>query len=405
MIQFMVFLVLVFVVSLISVRLEGTIITGAMIFTLAGAASYFFLPLLQQKLPAATSVQIPSSVILALGEVTLAIILFGDATRISIRQAIAASPISGRLLLIGMPLTILLGTLVTFAWFRGAMPFWEAAILAAVLAPTDASLGAVVVNSPRVPARIREALSVESGLNDGLSMPFFVLSLSLAGYELHHTMPWLQYALMQIGMGLLVGLALGWLGGKFIAWSDRHRWMHEGAHLMALLSLAVLAWALAGSVNGNGFIAAFIAGVALRWTYDATIRHTEEFEESWGNFLVYFVFFAFGLLAAPKLPLITPAIWLYGVLSLTVIRMLPVAVSLMGLHLRPATVLYLGWFGPRGLASIVLGLIYLEEASIIQVNPIILLAVIATVLLSIIAHGVTAAPFSHLYARSIANSV
>ncbi len=401
----MVFLVLVFAVSLVAVRMEDTIITGAMIFTLAGMASYFTIPLLQQKLPAATSIQIPTSVILRLGEVTLAIILFADATRISIRQAIAASPISGRLLLIGMPLTILLGSLLTFTWFRGAIPFWEAAILATVLAPTDASLGAVVVNSPRIPTRIREALSVESGLNDGLSMPFFVLFLSLAGYELHHTMSWFQYALMQIGMGALVGLILGWLGGKLIAWSDRRHWMHEGAHLVALLSLAVLAWALAGSVNGNGFIAAFIAGAALRWTHDATIRHTEEFEESWGNFLVYFVFFAFGLLAAPKLPFITPSIWLYGVLSLTAIRMIPVALSLIDAHLDLPTILFLGWFGPRGLASIVLGLIYLEETSIIQVNPIILLAVIATVLLSILAHGVTAAPFSHLYARSIANSV
>ncbi len=283
------------------------------------------------------------------------------------------------------------------------MPFWVAAILATVLAPTDASLGAVVVNSPRVPARIREALSVESGLNDGLSMPFFVLFLSLAGYELHHTMPWLQYALMQIGMGLLVGLALGWLGGKFIAWSERHHWMHEGTHLVALLSLAVLAWALANSVNGNGFIAAFIAGAALRWTYDATIEHSEEFEESWGHLLVYFIFFAFGLLAAPKLPLITPSIWFYGVLSLTAIRMIPVALSLIGAHIDLPTTLFLGWFGPRGLASVVLGLIYLEETSLVNINATILLAVIATVLLSVIAHGITAAPFTHLYARSVAD--
>lgn len=402
MIQLITFLMLVFVVSLVSDRLTGTILTGAIIFTLAGIASFFLFPYIEAQFNMVSARPITNDIMLQLGEITLAIVLFGDATRISFRQAITASPISARLLIIGMPLTILLGAFITFGWFQSDLSFWEAAILATILAPTDASLGAAVLNNTMVPERIREALSVESGLNDGLSMPFFVLFLGLAGYEPHAgATNWLQFTLMQIGLGVLIGALLGWLGGRAIAWSDRHDWMHEGTHLIAMLSLAVLAWAFANSVGGNGFIAAFIAGASLRWAYDDAVQHAEDFEQSWAHLFVYFVFFAFGLLAAPRLTMITPAIWLYGALSLTVIRMIPVAISLIGAKLKPASILYLGWFGPRGLASVVLGLIYLEEATDFKANPTILLSVIATVILSVIAHGVTAAPFSDLYARYI----
>jgi NhaP-type Na+/H+ or K+/H+ antiporter len=293
--------------------------------------------------------------------------------------------------------------LPTYGLFDEVLPFWEAAILATILAPTDASLGAVVVNSPLVPQRIREALSVESGLNDGLSMPFFVLFLALAGYEMHgHSHTWVQFTVMQIGFGVLVGFIVGWLGGKLMNWSERKNWMHEGAHLIALLALAVLAWGLANSVGGNGFIAAFVAGSTLRWAYNNAIDYAEEFEDSWGHLLVYFIFFAFGMLAAPWLENITPTIWLYGILSLTLVRMVPVALALSGSKLRPGTILYMGWFGPRGLASVVLGMIYLEELTLLNINQSIILAVIATVLLSVLAHGVSAAPLSQIYARYLA---
>ena len=402
MIELILFLLLVVAVSLVAERMQRTILTGPMVFTLAGVAAFFLSPALLAHLPRVTSVSIPQSIILSLGEITLAIVLFGDAIRISFRQAIAASPLSARLLLLGMPLTIVLGTLISWSWFGAALPFWEAAILAVVLAPTDASLGAAVVNNPRVPERIREALSIESGLNDGLSMPFFVLFLGLAGYELEgHSAVWIHYALMQIGYGVLVGLLVGLIGGRLMAWSDRRGWMHEGTHLIVLLSLAVLAWTLAGAVGGNGFIAAFVGGASLRWANDAVVHYAEEFEDSWGHLLVYFIFFAFGLLAAPKLASITPRVWLYAVLSLTVVRMLPVALAMYRARLRLPSILFLGWFGPRGLASVVLGLIYLEETGLLQANPHILLAVIATVLLSVVAHGVTAAPLSQRYARYV----
>jgi NhaP-type Na+/H+ or K+/H+ antiporter len=402
MIELIIFLLLVFAISLIAEPLNGTVITGPMVFTLAGVAAFFMVPSLMAHLPEATSAPITNELVLRLGEVTLAIVLFGDATRISIREVVSSSPLSARLLLIGMPLTILLGMGITYLWFGGRLPIWQAAILATILAPTDASLGAVVVNSEKVPARIREALSIESGLNDGLSMPFFVLFLGLAGYAAHGESTWLIFTVKQIGLGVLVGVLIGWAGGRLMAGASRRNWMHEGTHLIALLSLAVLAWSIADGVGGNGFIAAFVSGASLRWAWDTAAQYAEEFEESWGHLLVYFIFFAFGLLAAPRLSSLSPIFWLYALLSLTVVRMLPVALALVGSKMRPATVLFLGWFGPRGLASVVLGLIYLEETTVLRANTDILLAVIATVLLSITAHGVTAAPFSNLYARYMA---
>jgi len=395
-----IFLVLVFVVSLVARRLEDTVITGPMIFTFAGVGAYFLSTLVGHHLPDAASLESSNSILLTLAEMTLAIVLFSDATRLSIKQVIADGDLPARLLVIGMPLTIVLGTLIGFLMFGKSLLFWEAAILAVILAPTDASLGAVVVNSKQVPFRIREALSVESGLNDGLSMPFFVLFLALAGFESQgHFDAWISFTLMQIGLGTAVGFVIGWVGGKLMRWSDGRNWMHKETHMVAMLALAVLSWGIANSVGGNGFISAFIAGAAFRSTFKVATKYTEGFEEAWGHLLVYFIFFFFGILSAPRLTQISLTIWVYAALSLTVVRMLPVAISMWKAKLRPGTVLYIGWFGPRGLASVVLGMIYLEEVSPSLANPSLIYAVTATVLLSVLAHGISAAPLSNLYAR------
>lgn len=403
MIQILIFLILVFLYSLISKRVEKSIITGPMVFTLAGIGAYFVAPAISAHFPGISSIlNIANPTILIIGELTLAVILFSDATRISFRDTIAENMLPGRLLGIGMPLTILTGALVAVILLPD-LPIWEAAILATVLAPTDASLGAAVVESKLVPPRIREALTVESGLNDGLSMPFLVLFIALAGFELHgRGQPWLVFAAEQIGLGVLVGLAIGGVGGKLIPSFVCRGWIADGAKQIAMLSLAILAWLAADAIGGNGFIAAFVAGGTLRMGYSHADKHMDEFMEGGGDLLIYFVFFYFGLVAAPWLPYITLTVWLYGILSLTLVRMLPVALSMRGRKLQPVSVLFMGWFGPRGLASIVLGLIYLEELTVISVNSSILLAMIATVLLSIYAHGISANPAIKLYARRMA---
>lgn len=397
MILFAIFLTLVLLFSLVSGRAEKSVITGPMVFTAAGLLVYF-------ALPEISTLEITSPAVLVVAELTLAVVLFSDATHLSPRRVMRETQLPARLLGIAMPLTIVAGTLVALA-LATDVPLWEAAILATILAPTDASLGAAVVQSKLVPARIREALEVESGLNDGLSMPFLVLFIALAGVELHGGgNPWWVFTVQQIGFGVLAGLGIGLLGGWLMTQAQARGWIAGKAKQLAMLALAVLAWWLADHVlGGNGFIAAFVAGGAVRFSYEGAHQHMAHFDESWSDLLLYFIFFAFGLMGAPALSRIPGFMWLYALLSLTVVRMAPVAISMIGTKLRPASVLFMGWFGPRGLASVVLGMVYLKEVTGIDANSKIVLAMIATVVLSVVAHGVSAHPAIKLYARQMAD--
>ena len=202
---------------------------------------------------------------------------------------------------------------------------------------------------------------------------------------------------------MLAGLGIGLLGGLLMTRAEGRGWMAQRAVKLAMLALAVLSWGLAEhALGGNGFIAAFVAGGTLRMRSEDAHQHMSRFDEAWGELLIYMVFFAFGVIVAPELGNITGQLWLYALLSLSIVRLLPVALSLMGTKLQPASVLFVGWFGPRGLASIVLGLVYLESQTRLTVNSTIVLAMIATVLLSVLAHGVSANPAIRLYTRQVA---
>jgi NhaP-type Na+/H+ or K+/H+ antiporter len=390
-----VFLILVFLYSLVSERALKTIITAPIVFTTAGLVLAFSLPELSE-------VEVKNKTILVIGEITLAVVLFADATRISLSKVRRESQLPGRLLGIGMPLTIMAGTLVALLLFT-EFSLWEAAILATILAPTDASLGAAVVNSKRVPARIRQALNVESGLNDGLSVPLLMLFVALTRVESpSEDTSWILYTAQQIGFGLLVGAALGYLASWLLRQADRRRWITKGAQQLALLSLALLSWWLAEKVlHGNGFIAAFTAGAVVRLGFENAREHMIDFNEAWGDLLVYFVFYFFGMLAAQDLMNISLPIWVYAILSLTLVRMLPVWISMIRSRLHSSSVLFLGWFGPRGLASVVLGLIFLAEKADLPGESLIVMTVVATVLLSVYAHGISSAPAINVYARQV----
>ena len=332
------------------------------------------------------------------------VVLFSDATHLNLRKVMRETLIPARLLAIGMPLTMVAGTLTALLLFTDAS-LWEAAILATILAPTDASLAATVVKSKLVPARIRQALEVEGGLNDGIATPFLILFIMLSGIALHdQDQSWLTFAVRQVGFGVVGGVVVGLLGGWLMTRAERRNLITADAKQLALLALAVLSWGLTDHLlGGNGFIAAFVAGSFLHLSYDNARAQMAEFDEAWRDLLVYFVFFAFGLMAGRALPNMTGTIWLYALLSLTVVRMLPVALSLIGTRLQPATVLFMGWFGPRGLASVVLGMVYLEEVTDISANSTIVLAMAATVLLSVLAHGISANPLIKLFAGRLTN--
>jgi sodium/hydrogen antiporter len=395
MVDLVVLAAVVFAFGLVSRRLEGTVLTAPLVFVAAGVVlGPAGLGLVEFNLDEHT--------VLLLGEIALAIVLFTDAASTNLSSLRQNERLPLQLLGIGMPLTIALGTVVA-ALMLTDLTFWEAAIVGTVLAPTDAALGQAVVSNPRVPVRVRHALNVEAGLNDGLSVPFLALFLTLAvaQEELQPASYWIRFALEQIGFGVLVGVGVGLVGGWLVSRASRRGWMTDSFQRLALLALALIAWALADQIGGNGFIAAFVGGLAVGPTVEHVGERLIRFTEAEGQLLNLSVFFVFGVLV---IGLIQPSSWevaLYALLSLTVIRMFPVALSLLGTHLRGVSVLFMGWFGPRGLASIVLGLIVVAEAPMLAGREEIELVVALTVLFSVLLHGVTAAPLSAAYARRV----
>ncbi len=334
-------------------------------------------------------------------EVTLVLVLFTDAARMDLRQLRRDHDLPIRLLLVALPLTIVLGA-ATAALLFPAVGLVMAALIAAVLAPTDAALGQAVVTDTRVPIRVRQALNVESGLNDGIVLPVVLILAAIAGAGHHGGAEndagfWVRFVGLQLLLGPAVGVAVGVVGGRLIDWAATTDHMGEAFQGLSALGLAALSFAAAELVGGNGFIAAFAGGLA----FGATIRHacTElfNFAEAEGQLLVLITFAIFGATMLPvALANTSAAVLLYAVLSLTLIRIVPTAISLAGSRISPATVLFLGWFGPRGLASVLFALVVIEETSLADANR--FQAVIFwTVALSIVAHGITAAPAAARY--------
>jgi NhaP-type Na+/H+ or K+/H+ antiporter len=390
-----IFISLLFFYSLISHRLEKTIITAPILFTAAGMLTLLAMPQLRDwNLLSRES-------FLVVAEIGLVLLLFTDASRTDLGVLKSIRNLPTRLLSTGMLLTILLGGLAAAVIFR-QLSLWEAGILAAILAPTDAGLGQVIVNSERVPMRIRQALNVEAGLNDGLSVPFMLFFIALAGVagqsrSAHLT----QFIVEQLGYGAFIGIGIGLIGGWLLSIASRKNWMEQSLQRLGVVVLPLLCAIASEAVGASMFIAAFVAGLAVQVFFKAAGKHSVEFTEEWGQLVNLFVFFMFGLIVARSWSQFTLSCVLYAVLSLTVIRMLPVAIALKGTRLSVATVLFMGWFGPRGLASIVLGLVYLEQNAQHLGESTIRLAVMMTVMLSIFAHGLTAMPGINLYAQRI----
>jgi NhaP-type Na+/H+ or K+/H+ antiporter len=391
-----VFVSLLFLYSLVSRRLERTVVTGPIVFTAAGMLVWL-------ALPGPISLRGDAGIFLHLAEIGLVLLLFSDASRTDLRVLRSIGNLPARLLSVGMLLTILLGAVAARLVFPD-LSTWEAGILAAILAPTDAGLGQVIVNSPRVPLRIRQALNVEAGLNDGLAVPFLLFFIALAAAGAEGTSASLaRFVGQQLGLGVLVGAGIGLLGGAALAVAFRREWIGKSFEQIGVVALPLLCLLASDAVGASMFIAAFVAGLVVHVWFKEAGPHSVEFTEEWGQLVNFSVFFLFGLLVAQAWPQFGLAAALYAVLSLTIVRMLPVAISLVGTGLSHASVAFMGWFGPRGLASIVLGLVYLEEEIRAPGEATIRLVVMATVALSIFAHGMTAVPGINLYARKLAS--
>jgi NhaP-type Na+/H+ or K+/H+ antiporter len=378
----------------ISARLDGTSITAPMVFTAAGlVVGVEALGLVD---PSATGMEVKT-----LAEATLAVVLFSDASRIDLRALRQTLGIPTRLLGIGLPLTILAGFVAALA-VLGDLAWPEALVLAIILAPTDAALGQSVVTSPRLPVRVRQSLNVESGLNDGICVPLFLIALAVAEAEdgaIGHGAA-VELVLEKIGYGILGGALAGAAAAVVIVYAGGRRLVSAQWLQVVPLAGAMLAFGLAEAIGGSGFIAAFVGGMIFGGIRRRRGGEVSYLLEQAGALLAAVTFVVFGaVLLGPAIGDLTWQIALYAFLSLTLVRMLPVAISMLGTGAKRPTVAFLGWFGPRGAASIVFALLLLEEEGGLPNQELILTVVFVTVGLSVLAHGASAAPLANRYAN------
>jgi sodium/hydrogen antiporter len=380
-------------VAAVSRRLSGTPITPAILFVAFGL-------LVGPKVLDGIDVSSSSEVVRTLAETTLALVLFSDASRIDLGALRRTVDVPVRLLGFGLPLTILLGAVAAVAVF-GQLTTAEALILAVVLAPTDAALGQAVVTEPRVPQRIRQGLNIESGLNDGICVPLLFAAVAIADVESEISGGRSPGTLLveELGYGVVGGVVAGLLIAVIVTQAGRRDLIATAWRQVIPAAGAALAYGIASALDGSGFIAAFVAGMVFRLALGRDPEEINQLTEEVGLVLNGITFVLFGaILLGPALAELDWHLVLYAILSLTLVRMLPVVIAMWGSGARGPTLAFVGWFGPRGLASIVFAVIVIEESELPH-EHLIELAVYITVGLSVLAHGLTASPLADRYAR------
>ena len=385
----------VFAYSAIAGRIEKTWISGAIVFVvfglLAGPAGLGILQF-----------DVESEELKTLAELTLAVILFTDAANANLPVLKNSVRLPTRLLLIGLPLTILLGFGVGRLLFPD-ITLVEAGILATMLAPTDAALGKAVVTNPNVPDRIREDLNVESGLNDGICVPILFGLLAFATHEAagggsSHLIVGLFAK--QIGIGVLVGGAYAVLSTQWVKFCSNRAWLSDTWQRMTIAAIALACFSTSQAIGGSGFIASFVGGLVFGGLAKNHKENLLKASEANGDTLSLITWVAFGAaVVGSAMGQLTWQIVLYAILSLTVVRIVPVLLCLSGLALDTWTKLFVGWFGPRGLASIVFAVIVLEEN--LPGGQTLAATVACTIILSILAHGLSANPWAKLYGQQM----
>jgi NhaP-type Na+/H+ or K+/H+ antiporter len=337
-------------------------------------------------------------------ETALIILLFADASQTDFTALKKKHIWPQRMLLIGLPLAIVLGAAVASLLF----PSWSifaVALVASSLAPTDAALGQAVVSNKDVPIQERRTLVVESGLNDGLALPLILFfACTLATMEGEHQGNFLIFTAQQLILGPAIGVLFGWLGGKALLWAQARKFSESEYEGIAAIAVAISAYVAASMVDGNGFIAAFCAGLAFGNTVKERVKQVAEFVESEGQILVWAAFLLIGIVLLPDAlhHLYLPILALIC-LSLFVIRPLAMSVSLIGSDAQPLTRLFFGWFGPRGLATALFALLIVGDINRVY-SELVLVIAINAVWISALLHGVSAAPGAAWYAKRVSDS-
>jgi sodium/hydrogen antiporter len=375
----------VFVWGLFSARLGRADLSAPIVFVVVGLLA-----------SPAIEADVSPEAVRVLAELTLVWVLFADAARVGLRELRTDLGLYVRLLGVALPLTVAAGALLAVVMLDG-LSFWLALLVGAALAPTDAALGAAVMTDPVVPERVRRVLNVESGLNDGIATP--IVSVAIVGAAAAEDVqgaPSVGGAILELGIGLAVGIVMGLVGGRAMRVARRRGWASENFAGPAVLALALAAYSGTLALDGNGFVAAFVAGLVFGNSAGRGGVNEVFYVEQTAGLVSLLTWLMFGALAVPTI--IERADWLvlaYAVLSLTVVRMLPVALALVRSGLPPPTVAFIGWFGPRGLASIIFALIALEGLHSDAERAVAVIGV--TVLLSVVAHGLSAKPLANRY--------
>jgi NhaP-type Na+/H+ or K+/H+ antiporter len=372
---------------------EHSLISGPMVFLTIGlVASPIGVNLID--------IEFDTDIVKTLAELTLIIILFVDASYLkycNLRRILSGIP--ARLLLIGLPLTMALGTF-TAQYFFPDYSIWMLLLLALILSPTDAALGQAVVESEQVPKRIRESISIESGLNDGIALPpilFCIAILANGAQTIDSDYYWLTFLATQLILGPIVGALVGHFGGKLIDYATHRNWMSHAFHHIVSIALALLAYSAAEMIHGNGFISAFFAGLTLSTKIPLVRDNMQEFSDAQGKLFALVIFFIFGLVCIPAFyPYWTTNVVFYALLSLTLIRIIPVFIALIGVKVDLYSKFFIAWFGPRGIASILYLLIVIDELEVVGYESL-LSVIVLTVIMSIFAHGLTAVYMSNKF--------
>ncbi len=379
--------------SMLARRLSSTVLTAPMVFIAFG----LFVAQLNLVPPSAAE-----PILHLAAEIALILLLFLDAAQIDLRALRSRHVWPVRMLFIGLPLGILFGTIA--AWL--ILPHWPLAALAlvaAILAPTDAALGQAVVTNPAVPDRVRRALTVESGLNDGLALPAVLLFASLtAGVMDQGGTNWALFGAKQLVFGPLVGIVAGLVGGAVLMWAKARQLTADAYEGVGAISLAGGTYLAATLVGGNGFIAAFVAGLCFGHVVKGSCKFVYEFMESEGLLLTWGAFFLLGLALLPEaLQQLSWPFVAIVLVSLFIVRPAAIWISLIGTDASPVTRIFFGWFGPRGLATALFALLVVPQVDHELAEPVLALAINA-VWISALLHGLSAQPGAKWYAARVA---
>ena len=377
----------IFIYSLVAGRIERSVISGPMVFVVVG---FLMGPSVLGWLKGNAA----SEDLRTLADLTLALVLFNDAATANLTVLKRQFRIPSRMLLLGLPGVIVLGFGLAVLMFSG-LSVYEAAILATMLAATDAALGKAVITNETVPARLREGLNVESGLNDGICVPIllFFIALSVGGANDGHSTSAYMLVARELGIGMAVGLGLALLSTVLLRWCLKRGWVSEIWMQVTVVGLAVACFSLAHSLHGSGYIAAFTGGMLFGYLEKESTHKLVLAAEGTGETLALVTWMLFGaMVIGPAFNMFSWEVVVYALLSLTVVRIVPVFLSLTGLGESVSSKLFLGWFGPRGLASIVFAIMVINEN--VPHGELIALVVICTVFLSLVLHGVSANPLA-----------